>query len=401
MRLLIYILILCLTVWAGFFLHNNTEIIELSYKDNIFTMPIWLPVLGGITVLFALTLIYTFLASISRAYRRMREWLVGSSLRSVIRNANEARTALAEGDWSHAESKMIKAAKNSEIPLHYYLDAARAAQELGALERRDSYLHQALLSSPDAKLVTFLTQAELQFEQGQYEYCLVTLQELRKLAPANRLVLRLCASVFAATGAWSEMVDLLPQLSKHTVLPAEDITALEIKTYTYMLRLEAKKAGKQGLVQCWDDLPRHIRTHIEIIECYAQLLLNLDAESEVEQLLRNQIKRQWDVKLVKLYGLTLSPELGKQISAVESWLKVHQEDPALLLALARLCIANKLWGKARNYLDASLSLEANPDAYAELGRLLGFLGEQQKAMECYKKGLMEFADVLPIEHSAK
>jgi HemY protein len=401
MRLLIYILILCLTVWAAFFLHNNTEIIELAYKDNIFAMPIWLPVLGGITTLFALTLIYTFLASISRTYRRMREWLVGSSLRSVIRNANEARTALAEGDWSHAESKMVKAAKNSETPLHYYLDAARAAQELGALDRRDGYLHQALLSSPDAKLVTFLTQAELQFEQGQYEYCLVTLQELKKLAPANRIVLRLCSNVFAATGAWGEMVDLLPQLSKHTVLPAEDITALEIKTYTYMLRLEAKKSGKQGLIECWDGLPRHVRSHVEIIESYAQLLLTVGAESEVEQLLRTQIKRQWDVKLVRLYGLTLSPEVGKQISAAESWLKAHQEEPVLLLALARLCIANKLWGKARNYLDASLSLEANPDAYAELGRLLGFLGEQQKAMECYKKGLMEFADVLPIEHSSK
>ncbi len=401
MRLLIYILILCLTVWAGLFLHNNSEIIELTYKDWTITAPIWVPVLGSIATLFILTLCYTFLTSITRAYRRMREWLVGSSLRSVIRNANEARNALAEGDWAHAESKMVKAAKNSDTPLHYYLDAARAAQELGALDRRDGYLHQALLSSPDAKLVTFLTQAELQFEQGQYEYCLATLQELKKLAPTNRLVLRLSSNVFAATGGWNEMVDLLPQLSKHAVLPAEDITALEIKTYTYMLRLEAKKLGKQGLITCWDGLPRHVRTHAEIIENYAQLLLNLNAESEVEQLLRNQIKRQWDVKLVKLYGLTLGPDLGKQIAAAESWLKHHQEEPALLLALARLCIANKLWGKARNYLDATLSLEANPDAYAELGRLLGFLGEQQKAMECYKKGLLEFADVLPIEHNSR
>lgn len=401
MRLIIYILILCSTVWAMFFLNKNPGNIELTYKDWIIDMPIWLPILGGIAALFVLTLLYTFLASISRTYRRMREWLVGSSLRSVIRNANEARTALAEGDWSHAESKMVKAAKKSETPLHYYLDAARAAQELGALDRRDSYLHQALLSTPDAKIVTFITQAELQFEQGQYEYCSVTLQELKKLAPANRLVLKLCASVLSATGAWGEMVDLLPQLSKHTVLPAEDIIALEIKTYTYMLRLDAKKSGKQGLVECWDNLPRHVRTHAEIVESYAQLLLNHAAESEVEQLIRTQVKRHWDVKLVRLYGLTLSPDIGKQISTAESWLKTHQEEPALLLALARLCIANKLWGKARNYLDASLSLEANPDAYAELGRLLAFLGEQQKAMECYKKGLMEFADMLPIEQGIK
>ncbi len=144
-----------------------------------------------------------------------------------------------------------------------------------------------------------------------------------------------------------------------------------------------------------------MRTHAEIVEAYAQLLLNVQAYNEVEQLIRTQIKRQWDVKLVKLYGLTLSTDINKQINTAEGWLKTHQDDPALLLALARLCVAHKLWGKARNYLDASLALEANPDVYAELGRLLGFLGEQQKALECYKKGLLEYADILPLEQAAK
>ncbi len=57
-----------------------------------------------------------------------------------------------------------------------------------------------------------------------------------------------------------------------------------------------------------------------------------------------------------------------------------QDDPALTLTLARLCIANKLWGKARNYLDASLTVEPSADAYAELGRLLVFLGEQAEGV---------------------
>lgn len=396
MRLMLYILILCLTIWAWFFLHKNPGNFELSYQDWIIDMPLWLPILGGIIFLFLTTTVFSLFASIAKTYRKLKDWIVGSSLRSVLQNINEARIALIEGDWVHAENKMLKAAKNSDAPVHCYLAAAKAAQELGAIDRRDSYLNQALRVAPHAKVAILLVQAELQFEQGQYEYCLSALQELQKLAPNNRQLLKLSASSYLATGAWNDMLTLLPQLSKHAALPSEDLTALEIKTYTYLMRNEAKKSGKQGLMSFWDNLPRQIRSHVEIVEFYAQLLLSMHAYNEVEQLIRTHVKRQWDTKLVRLYGLTLSSDPSKQIAVAEGWLKTYQEDPALLLTLARLCIANKLWGKARNYLDASLALEQNPDAYAELGRLLGFLGEQQKSLECYKQGLMEFANVLPL-----
>lgn len=401
MRLIIYILILCATVWAGFFLNHNSGSVQLTYKDWIIEMPIWVPVLGSIAAIFVLTVIYNLLSSITRGYRRVKDWIIGSSLRSVMRNANEARIAFIEGDWSQAESKMLKAAKHSDMPLHYYLDAARAAQQQGAIDRRDEYLHKALLVAPDAKVATFLTQAELQYDQEQYEYCLVTLQELKKLAPANRLVLKLLANIFADTGAWDNMLELLPQLSKHNVLPAEDVTALEIKTYSHMMHAASKKTGKAGLIAMWEDLPRNVRSQVEIVENYAQLLLSMQGDNEAELLLRNSLKRQWDNKLVKLYGLAVSNDVVKQITTAESWLRAHPEDPILLLTLARLCIINKLWGKARDYLDATLVMDPNPDAYAELGRLLGFLGEQQKSLECYKKGLLEYAEVLPIEQGVK
>lgn len=401
MRLIVYILILCLTVWAGFFLYNNPATVQLAYQDWIIDMPIWLPILGGIAAILIITLIYNLFASVSKTYRKVKDWLVGNSFKTQIRNANEARTEFVEGEWAHAETKLVKCAKKTDFPLHFYLDAARAAQQQGALERRDDYLHQALLIGPDTKVATFLTQAELQYEQGQFEYCLVTLQELKKIAPTNRLALKLTADVYAITGSWEDMVELLPQLDKHRVLPAEDFTALEIKTYIYIMRMEAKKSGKSGLEASWEELPRHVRNHIELVESYAQLLLNMHAYNDVEQLIRNYSKRQWDQKLVKLYGLALSNDIPKQIATAEGWLRTHPENPVLLLTLARLCIANKLWGKARGYLEAILVLEANPDAYAELGRLLGFLGEQQKALEYYKKGLMEYAEVLPLDQVGK
>ena len=118
-------------------------------------------------------------------------------------------------------------------------------------------------------------------------------------------------------------------------------------------------------------------------------------------ILRTTLKRQWDLGLIKLYGFSLGTDLGKQISLAESWLRSNQTEPVLLLTLARLCLAHKLWRKARSYLDSSLALDANPDAFAELGRLLVFLGEHDKALDCYKNGLLTFANILPIEQAQK
>ncbi len=398
MRLLIYIVILCLTIWAGVFLQKNPGNLELTYKDWIIDMPLWLPILGGITLLFLVTLLFSLFSVIGRTYRRFREWLSGSSMRTMLQNTNEAKILLLEGDWVHAENKILKAVKKSDSPLHCYLLAAQAAQELGAIDRRDEYLNKALRVAPSAKVAILLKQADLQFVQGQYEHCLVTIQQLQKLAPHNRRLLKLATDVYSATGAWNELAKLLPQLNKYNVFAADVYTMLEVKTYIYLLRNVAKKKDKDNLMQYWDSLPRHVRHHIEIIECYAQLLLNLQEFNEVEHLLRSQLKKTWDSKLVRIYGLTLA-DVNKQISTAENWLKTHNDDTALLLALARLCMANKLWGKARNYLDEALAIEANPDIYAELGRLLGFLGEQQKSLECYKTGLLEFADVLPFEQT--
>ncbi|MBX9705919.1 MAG: cbb3-type cytochrome c oxidase subunit I, partial [Gammaproteobacteria bacterium] len=267
----------------------------------------------------------------------------------------------------------------------------------GAIDRRDNSLRQALRAAPQNNLAVGITQADLQLQHGQLEHSFATIQGLIKIAPQNTIVLKLAAKVFASVGEWSEVIKILPQLRKYQILSADQLAIIEAQAYGYILRAEAKKSGLQSLLSFWDTLPRNIRYQPLVVQEYVQLLLELSANNEAEHILRNSLRKQWDVNLVKLYGLVLSADLGKQIATAESWLRTNQSDPALLLTLARLCLAHQLWGKARNYLDASLSLQPNADAFAELARLLSFLGEQQKAMECYKKGLLEFATVLPIE----
>lgn len=390
-----------MTTWLGFFLFQNQGLLQISFRDLIIDMPLWLPVVGALLSLFVLSLVFSFFSAIVKGYRRFREWMSGSTTRAITKNANNGFAAFIEGDWSHAETYLIKAAKHSESPVHYYLTAARAAQELHSLERRDSYLHAANKEDPDFKLAVALTQAELEIKAEQLDKSLATLQDAQRMAPHNPMVLKLLAKVYSYKAEWQEIIRLQPLLKKYQALPIDDINSLETKAYSNLLANESRKAGKAGLQVFWEALPKNARLQPALIQQYVQLLLKVGADEEAEQVIKSAIKKHWDVNLAKLYGMALTPDLSKQIATAEVWLKSHPDEPALLLTLARLCLAHKLWGKARHYLETTLALQPNADAYAELGRLLSFLGEQQKALDCYKTGLLEFAAVLPFDGAQK
>ena len=91
---------------------------------------------------------------------------------------------------------------------------------------------------------------------------------------------------------------------------------------------------------------------------------------------------------MQLYGQVRGRDPGKQLQAAEGWLKEHPNDPGLLLTLGRLCLINKLWGKAREYLEASLSFQRSAETCAELGRLLAQLGEVERSNQLFQEGLV-------------
>ena len=89
-------------------------------------------------------------------------------------------------------------------------------------------------------------------------------------------------------------------------------------------------------------------------------------------------------------------DASKQLKRAEGWLKDHGEDPDLLLAAARLCLRNELWGKARSYLETVISLRPSPEAYQEYGSLLNQMGEAGAAADAFADGLgMVAAKPLP------
>ena len=69
----------------------------------------------------------------------------------------------------------------------------------------------------------------------------------------------------------------------------------------------------------------------------------------------------------------------RQLETAERWLTSHNQDPALLYTLGRLCERAQLWGKAQTYLEASLALDNSWRTNLALGEMQAKLGRTDGA----------------------
>jgi HemY protein len=94
------------------------------------------------------------------------------------------------------------------------------------------------------------------------------------------------------------------------------------------------------------------------------------------------LRKRWNPALIRFYGEMVLGNSNKQLLVAENWLQSRPADGELLLSLGRLSMRNKLWGKAREYYEASIKITPSAEAYGELGRLLKQLGDEE-AGEAY------------------
>lgn len=296
-------------------------------------------------------------------------------------------TALAEGRWRAAERELLRYVRYADAPMLNYLGAARAAQHLGLPERRDRYLREAYQSAPSAEVAVGLTQAELQIAHQQLEQALATLTHLHSVEPRNGYVLRLLVRVYEELRDWRHLRELLPLVRRREIMSESAVHELERRVHAQLLHHSAEAGDVEALRVHWRELPRQLRDEEDLLLDYARALQAHGAADEAEGLVRGALRKRWSDRLIHLYGLLESDEIARQLSVAEEWLKEHGKNPVLLLSLGRLCLRNRLWGKARIYLESSIALGPRPEAYKELGALLEHMGDRDAAMQCYREGM--------------
>lgn len=387
MRWIFFLLLtLAAAVALGLSLEHDPGLVRIFYGGSVVEMTLAVFALLCLGALLALWLAATLLIWIWEFPSRLRARLQRRRQLRARRALTEGLIEIAEGRWRDGERRLVRYARDSEVPLINYLSAARAAQLLEEDERRDAYLKAAYESTPQATVAVLLTQAELQLAHGQVEHALATLRRLQELSPGHAYGLKLLARVYETLGEWRSLEELIPRLRKTAVMRPTDLERIELRTLQEAF-FTASSGGEAALEAVWRNTPRRMRKHPAVVRAYARALLDNNAGDRAEAVLRDALKSQWNDELVLLYGEVRSSQPEKQLGRVESWLKEHGDSAALLYAAGHLCAVNKLWGKARSYLESSARLAPRAQTYRRLGQLLQELGQPEAAMQAYRKGL--------------
>ena len=388
-RFIVFLIVLIASVWLGLQIAKDPGLAFFSYREWSVEMPLWFAALSFIVLLLVFYFILRVFTGIDSLFYRWNNWLRFRRIHKSYNKTNRGLVELLEGHWKNAEHYLLDGIPQADAKLINYLGLAKAAHEQGAYERRDVYLRKAHASAPQADVAVGLTQAQLQYNQGQFESALATLGHLRTVTPYHGLVLKLLERLYVHLGDWQNLLKLLPSMYKAGIISREQLTMLEKKTYEELLKQQVYRPdGLTALQALWKSIPSKFQKDPEIVYCYVkQLFPYPDMSAEIDTLINKALKKAWNADLVKLYG-NLKYDAKKQLVQAESLLKRYHNQPVLLLTLGKLCARCQLWGKARHYFEDSLNLEANPETFSEYGKLLEQLDDSTAAMESYRDGLL-------------
>ncbi len=291
---------------------------------------------------------------------------------------------VAEGNFARGEKLLARSAGSSDSPLFNYLQAARAAHLQGQDDRRDEWLRLAYEETPEATNAVLLTQAELQLDREQYEHALATLKRIEENSRDHSYAAALLGRIYFRLEDWDSLKGLLPRLGKHSRIKTETLDEWTRRVHLEML---GRAADVEVLDQSWKEVPKRLRSDTKLLEAWFSGLMRTGDHDRAEKEIGTSLKSEWRGRIVRLYGLVEASDATKQLNRAETWLDKRGEDADLLLAAARLCLRNELWGKARSYLESVISLRPTPEAFQEYGRLLNQLGESDAAAEAFRDGL--------------
>ncbi len=388
--LLIGVLVLLASVAAALFALPDPGYVLMGYGN----VSVETSLVVFVIVLLVGYLALRTLAGLWRVPVRIRRWSGQRQLHKLSRRYDAAVVELVSGKLERAERQLGRLADDARAPLAACLSAAHAANRLGADERRDRYLALALKRFPDAEPATCLVQAELQLARKQFDQAQTTLEYLRGLMPRNREMLRLQMQLYLGQPDWDKLRELLPELRRSKVLGHEQWQRLAVQVYQERIRELTSARDVETLKNGWAQLPPPVRQDHALLALYIEQLVRLGEHDQAEGLLREQLSEYWDDRLVYLYGELEGSDSAVQQKMAEKWLVRHDRDAVLLLTLGKTSLRNRLWGKARSYLEASIGIQPTAEAYRLLGDLLEQLEDHEAAAECYRKGLSLPAPVL-------
>ncbi|MHB1352280.1 MAG: heme biosynthesis HemY N-terminal domain-containing protein [Thiobacillus sp.] len=261
--------------------------------------------------------------------------------------------------------------------------AARAAQEMRAVLQRERHIQEAV--EHGAELAAQLFEAEARLDAKDAAAALVAINHAKEIAPQHTALLRLELRARQLTGQWDEVDRLLDLLMRTNAL--EPGLAAQNRRMAYAENLKRRAEDDRALLEYWKKVPSEFKVDPWVARAAARAFLQRGGDDTALDVLEAALDREWNEELVALYGELRASDPRRQIEQAEKWLHAHARDARLLLALARLCSVQQLWGKAQSYLEASLAIAPTAEGHIRMAELKTQSGQTGDACRHYQKAL--------------
>ncbi|HYD96340.1 MAG TPA: heme biosynthesis protein HemY [Noviherbaspirillum sp.] len=318
------------------------------------------------------------------AYRRDKRDREGN------RALRDSLKALFEGRFGHAEKAAARAAEVPDNGGLAALIAARAAHRMGHPERRDMWLAK-VRDDPALKTARLMTAIELSIDGHEPDLALESLNELNSSGQRHIHALRLALKANQRAKNWPEVLRLVRMLDKRNAVHPALSRRLRELAYDDLLSSSAHDA--EALRGVLATIPAEDRVRPWVAVRAARAFNARGLHDEARAVIEKALAVEWDERLVLAYGdsggAAGSPELLAQIERCEEWARAHPGDAELALTLGKLCLRQKLWGKAQRHLEQALShaseAETVREAHLKLAQLHEALQHADEAAAHYRQ----------------
>jgi len=313
--------------------------------------------------------------------RRVREYHARRQRENAGQVFQDAVRLLFEGRFGQALKKATEAHGAGTAPGLSALIAARAAQRMREPEKQQYWLEHAKTDDPRTEAATLLLEAEMANEARRFDGALAALE---KLQGRHIAALRLELRARQGLGDWDGVLKLARQLVKRDALPLEVVS--EVRTQAHLGNIAKRVADQGKLTSYLRSVPEEERGR-RVVLAAAMALVAEGGEAEAQKLIESVLDNrnaEWQPELVAIYGRLTGSEQSARIARAEAWLRRHPDDSRLLKALGRMCLRQRLWGKAQSYLEASLAVKPSQQGHLELARLFDQLQRTDEANKHYR-----------------
>ncbi|MGV6807515.1 MAG: heme biosynthesis HemY N-terminal domain-containing protein [bacterium] len=384
-------LIGAIVVWV---MTNDSGYLLIAVGHYSLEMSLWAALLFLVILWLVVKVIRVVVQSVKTGGKNLAsaDWFdrAGASRRQMGRGLIQ----FLEGRWAPAKKNLESSADHSDMPVLNLLAAATAAFEMGERAEADRLLENAANQSGQ-DLAVDLVRARLMVRQKQFAQAIAVLEKLLRKHPENQSVLSMLAESYQGNGDWQRLESLYPDMRRLKVSDKSEMTELQNQSAMALLKEYAARAAEEKGEKArdrfrdyWNELPASARKDSRVLKTYLHGLCTIGDGVKAESLLTKAINKDWDDELVRLYGIIESADSARQLVIAEGWLKDRPGNRELIIALARICQKNDLWGKARDYLERALSLGESADVYLDLAQVSARLGDNERSAQYYREGLL-------------